>query len=340
MRSNKILNALVKTATLAGVLLVSGVTHAADVYLQTESYSKDLNNNDAVLIESVDMWRFICDPDKDTVTNPHCTDPTSGSPQISLAEGDSLKIYLNDTLSTAVSIMIRGQMEELAGDAFPATGRVRSFAHETAAGSSNTYTWSSLRAGTYLYQSGTHPSIQVPMGLYGALVVGSPVTAVGCSTGQPAYDDDDSCYDDEVVMLFSELDPVQNRAVSGAGGIVSDYPSTINYSPTYLLVNGDLSANFDGIGDATGVLPESRAVLLRLLNAGSRSHTPAIVGLDMTLIAEDGNVYPGNPLCRLRHCCQPARRSTLSSTRPPTMRRSVYTIERRTSPTLPCHKAG
>ena len=35
------------------------------------------------------------------------------------------------------------------------------------------------------------------------------------------------------------------------------------------------------------------SVLLRFLNAGLRSHTPAIVGLDMGLVAEDGNPYPG-----------------------------------------------
>ena len=38
--------------------------------------------------------------------------------------------------------------------------RVRSFATEVAAGSSSTLTWSDLRPGTYLIQSGTQPSIQ------------------------------------------------------------------------------------------------------------------------------------------------------------------------------------
>ena len=34
-------------------------------------------------------------------------------------------------------------------------------------------------------------------------------------------------------------------------------------------------------------------MLLRFLNAGLRSHTPSIVGLEIGLIAEDGNPYPG-----------------------------------------------
>ena len=36
-------------------------------------------------------------------------------------------------------------------------------------------------------------------------------------------------------------------------------------------------------------------LLLRLANAGLRMHIPAAVGLDMTLLAEDGNKLPGMP---------------------------------------------
>jgi len=60
--------------------------------------------------------------------------------------------------------------------------RVRSFGTEVAATPATTgqtptaLTWGGtgqppLRPGTYLLESGTHPSIQVPMGLYGILVV-------------------------------------------------------------------------------------------------------------------------------------------------------------------------
>jgi len=36
-------------------------------------------------------------------------------------------------------------------------------------------------------------------------------------------------------------------------------------------------------------------VLLRLVNAGLRMHVPSVVGLPMSLIAEDGNKLPGVP---------------------------------------------
>ena len=130
------------------------------------------------------------------------------------------------------------------------------------------------------------------MGLYGALVVG-PATGVTCTPPkQPAYDDIDSCYDTDAVLLFSEIDAVQNAAVDAAAGDVDSYPSTVNYNPTWFLINGE---PYNG-ATPPAALPAGtpgNSVLLRFLNAGLRSHNAAIVGLDMGLIAEDGNLYPG-----------------------------------------------
>jgi len=289
MRSNTVLNAIVKTAALAGVLLAPGVSYAADVYLQTESYSKSLPGAGA----GVPMWRFVCDGAAATAAsadNASCSQPSSGSAQINVAAGEALTVHLNNTLPTPVSLIVPGQLGGGAGAPVMAGGRVQSFAPEAAATTGTaTYSWTSVRPGTYLYQSGTHPSIQVPMGLHGALVVGP--TAATCTSGQAAYDSATSCYNDEVVMLFSEVDPAQNAAVIAAGGVIANYPSTINYNPAYLLVNGEVSADLSGISNTA-----DSTVLLRMLNAGSRSHTPAIVGTNMLLIAEDGNLYPGLPL--------------------------------------------
>ena len=307
MRSNNILNAIVKTAALAGVLLASGASYAADVYLETEAYSKDIlkyaPDYDPMtglpapaVLESVPMWRFVCAATA-SVPASACDDTTSDSAQIHVPAGDTLNIYLTNNLPEKVSIVIPGQVEDGAGNPVMVGGRVQSFTKETVgSGGTQTYTWSGVRPGTYLYQSGTHPSIHVPMGLFGALVVDTPTTTVVCAAGQPAYDDADSCYTHDKVLLFSEIDPVQNEAVSAAGGAVGSYPSTINYSPTYLLVNGEVSPDLNDIGDGTGAVPEATSILLRLLNAGSRTHTPAIVGLDMQLVAEDGNLYPGLPV--------------------------------------------
>jgi len=130
------------------------------------------------------------------------------------------------------------------------------------------------------------------MGLFGALVVGPATLSTGaCGVDQDAaYDTANSCYDADAVMLFSEIDAYQNRAVDAAcvGPCdVASYPSTVDYSPSYLLVNGELSATLPTVDDG------GNNVLLRLLNAGLHTHTPSTLSIDMGLLAEDGNVYPG-----------------------------------------------
>ncbi|MEK7424740.1 MAG: Ig-like domain-containing protein, partial [Actinomycetota bacterium] len=162
-----------------------------------------------------------------------------------------------------------------------------------APGATGDYTWSSLRPGTYLYQSGTYPSIQVPMGLYGALVVGPATLTTGsCATGQPAYDNLNSCHDADALLLFSEIDAVQNAAVEAAAGDVAAYPATVDYTPTYFLINGQPYDKTTPPAALSAGDPGD-SVLLRFLNAGLRSHIPAIVGLDMGLLSEDGNSSPG-----------------------------------------------
>lgn len=89
--------------------------------------------------------------------------------------------------------------------------RVQSFAQEVEATHTTALTWSFLKPGTYLLESGTHPSIQVPMGLIGMLVVTS---APATGTAGTAYTGVN--YDTEVPLEFSEIDPVQNNAVNTA----------------------------------------------------------------------------------------------------------------------------
>ena len=110
----------------------------------------------------------------------------------------------------------------------PAQGaRVRSFVAEAAAGSgTQTYTWTALNPGTYLIETGTYPSIQGPMGLYGVLIVYTPAAAGGTALGPgTAYAGTAATaaaptgtpytigYDASVPLLLSEIDPPQNNAV-------------------------------------------------------------------------------------------------------------------------------
>ncbi len=211
----------------------------------------------------------------------------------------------------------------------PAQGpRVQSMATEVGNAATTPLMWSNLKPGTYLIESGTHPSIQGPMGLYGVLVV----TAPDSGSLHQAYPG--VTYNSDVALLLSEIDPVQNNAVadavgtagfsetkvwSGQAGQCGDvppsptavagvantcYPPAVNYDPRYYLVNG---VSFDraapGASRFTYAPPgASGHVLVRFVNAGLRMHAPSIVGAQtgsaisgFSLIAEDGNVLPGAP---------------------------------------------
>jgi hypothetical protein len=105
--------------------------------------------------------------------------------------------------------------------------RVQSFGTEVTTGNTSALVWSSLQPGTYLIESGTHPSIQGPMGLYGILVVTTPPVA-GTTTGGVVSGGTAGCaypgtgtaclapYDADVPILLSEIDPVQNNGVARA----------------------------------------------------------------------------------------------------------------------------
>ncbi len=208
----------------------------------------------------------------------------------------------------------------------PQGPRVQSFATEVAAGNTTSLTWTTPREGTYLLESGTHPSIQGPMGLYGMVVV------TGTSTGGPVTAYTGVNYDTEVRALFSEIDPVQNNAVNAAVNTAgfsetkvwsgqpdrcgnpssSDYqtcyPPAVNYSPRYYLINGvafnktNPGASLISSNPPVVSSPAGKTALVRLVNAGLRMHIPSIVGAQtgsapvapgLSLIAEDGNVLPG-----------------------------------------------
>jgi FtsP/CotA-like multicopper oxidase with cupredoxin domain len=278
--------------------------------------------------KTVPMWGYVC-TNSGLASDPCRTAPNGWAPGPTIiVNPGSLEIDLTNALPMPTSIAILGQYggglgnpTRIASPAHqgqtlttwpasadgsftpPAQGqRVMSFGTEVGLNSTQSYTWTGLKPGTYLYETGTHPSIQVPMGLYGVLVVTNEPQASPFTAGQShhgAFSGNanlaDVPYDADQVLLLSEIDPVQNAATDAANDDESKYPHAVDYKPLYFLVNGKA---FDR--SAPSMLPvganvASGNVLLRFLNAGLRTHIPSTVGLSMSVIAEDGNVLPGVP---------------------------------------------
>src|SRR6266567_409313 len=178
--------------------------------------------------------------------------------------------------------------------------RVQSFATEVAAGATTAtpLTWSHLRPGTYLLESGTHPAIQGSMGLYGIVVVTTAPTGSG-NTGS-AYTS--VGYAADIPLLFSEIDPVQNKAVSTAVatsgfsetatvGVYSAGPiASINLTGVGANYTSAPSVAFVGGSPAPGGAASAQAVVdtdlnsptfgqvtaINLVNAGSYTSAPTI----------------------------------------------------------------
>ncbi|MDE2048331.1 MAG: hypothetical protein KGJ44_07985, partial [Betaproteobacteria bacterium] len=341
--------AVLRAAAASAVLLVAaGVASAANVTVNLTAQRTSTTLPDGM---TVPMWGYC-------TTGSTCASWAPG-PTIKAAPGDSLTINLTNALPTPTSIVILGQLGGGLGaptlapspahparplTTWPAVSastytppaqpdRARSFVPEAAAqlgtaAGTQSYTWAALQPGTYLYETGTQPSIQAPMGLYGLLVVTSAPTVTAATPTTPAavtpgHAYPTVAYDADVSLLFSEIDPVQNAAVdavaakaiaagtaidttkpsaaacAAVGGDATCYPPAVNYAPLYFLINGQAfdatqPLNFPVAAAASAAGPNGN-VLLRMVNAGSRTHVPSVVGLQMALMAEDAHVPPGNP---------------------------------------------
>jgi hypothetical protein len=355
MRFNQLKSTL-NTAVLAVTILLLG---ASTSFAQTVSLTAAPANALLPDGQQVPMWGYTCSaaavaPATCAASNPNAVG--NWSPVvITTTPGSNLTINLTNNLPAKVpetSLVIVGQLGAglgttassaaspahatqsatwpIAGDTSgpqytppPQASRVLSFSTPVANGGTTALVWNNLKAGTYLIESGTHPSIQGPMGLYGVLVVTTPATTTA-GTAYPGVS-----YNAEIPFVFSEIDPVQNAAVtkavsfadfsestvwSGQPGKCGNpssanfgdcYPPAVNYDPRYYLING-VSLDKTAVSKslfATSPATATGAVLVRFVNAGLRMHVPSIVGATtgaapsggFALVAEDGNPLPGTP---------------------------------------------
>jgi FtsP/CotA-like multicopper oxidase with cupredoxin domain len=342
MRFNTFKSLLIKSGLAASVLLLaSGASFAQSVSLTAGATTTTLPDGSVV-----PMWGYSCSAA--AVAPATCvslnTKAAVGtwSPVVITVPPGNLTINLTNSLPAAVpetSLVIVGQLGGGLGTAAtsvaspahatqdttwpiaaagpqnvppPQGNRVQSFSTPVGLAATLPLTWTGLRAGTYLIESGTHPSIQGPMGLYGILVVTTAPagTTAGCAYPGAAAGTCAVTYSAEVPMLLSEIDPVQNKAVNtavntagfsettvwsgqpgGCGnpgspvGVVNTcYPPAVNYTPLYYLINGvafnkslpaATNPSLFPVAPPTGVTGN---VLVRLVNAGLRMHVPSIVG--------------------------------------------------------------
>jgi len=216
-------------------------------------------------------------------------------PVLRVTQGAAVTVTLTNYLDDAsTSIVFPGQT-----GVTTIGGIAGLFTQEAAAnGGTVTYQFKATAPGTYLYESGTDVQVQLPMGLYGALIVDP-------STPGRAYSDASTAYNAEEVLVLSEIDPALNNA---ADPYAFDL---LEYRPTYWLLNGRAyggpagsNANPDVLDpDDASAQPYSSAIsltagqrlLVRYINAGGTHDTMSLLGLYQRVIARDADELTAAP---------------------------------------------
>ena len=281
-----------KLGLLASTLALAAGPATAEVYdLCAAAGTKALPDG-----STVPVWGYALDDNANLADGCGTGVVQIPGPVLDVTDG-TLTINLLNSLPEPTSVVIPGLPNPTSVGSGPtwsdgSTGgrtsadqRVRSFGAEAAAGGAESYSWTGVRPGSFIYHSGTHPQKQVYMGLYGAAIqdsaTGEAYPAIGAS---PAV-----TYDNEVVLFYSEIDPDMNNAIAGG-----THETSIFYHPRWFLVNGEpYVAGMADITTGTGGAPlvAGKNVLLRLFSAAGETHVPVLQGMHMTLHAEDGLQY-------------------------------------------------
>lgn len=225
-------------------------------------------------------------------------------PTLIVRQGETVTINLTNRLPEPVSITFPGQDEVMAltpgGVWEPAlpqyddAGKLVSFTNAAQPGETITYRFVAVHPGTYLYESGTQPHKQVPMGLYGAMVVRpADYDAVDNKTAYGSGTNTE--FDREYLLIMGEIDPAQHLAVQqgltyGLG----------NYKPRYCTMNGRCAPDTmlpdnvphlpcQPLGAMIKMEPGEKG-LLRYVGAGVGSYPLHPHGNHTRLVALDGRL--------------------------------------------------
>ncbi|MBB5630910.1 multicopper oxidase domain-containing protein [Sphaerisporangium krabiense] len=238
---------LVPILVAAGLTVPASPAHAADVAIDLCAAAGTLTLPGPV---TVNVWGFARAGSGGSCAG---VTPSVPGPVLTAGQGDQVSVVLRNTLDTPVSL-------EIPGVSFGQGARVTAPPDGTA-----TATFTASAPGTYLYQ-GTER--QLPMGLYGALIVRPAVAG-------RAYEPASTAYDREAPLVLSAIDPAFNAAPLSA--------DLYRYAPKFWLVNGKAYPDTDPVH---GVAPGTK-VLLRYLNAGFDNTTMRLLGAYERVIARD-----------------------------------------------------
>lgn len=118
-----------------------------------------------------------------------------------------------------------------------------------------------------------------------SFTMSAPATGAGDGsvtlTRQQAYADNATSFNDEAVLVLSEIDTALANAADPAAFDMR------TFAPRYFLINGKAYPHTDPIASAAG-----HRVLLRYVNAGVKHHSMGVLGLRQVFVAKGGSTLP------------------------------------------------
>jgi plastocyanin len=192
-------------------------------------------------------------------------------PELRVTEGDTVRVTLKNELPVPTTIHWHGINVPNAMDGVAGLNQA-----PVKPGETFTYEFIATPAGTRWYHSHTDPALQVPMGLYGALVV---------EPRQPEV-----IYDRDYSLILTEWDLELTPGVAAGTEPVGPKDSMLRggeLGADLFLINGKMHGSIPPL-----MVAEGERVLIRLIHTGAIPHPIHTHGHSFQIVATDGNPVP------------------------------------------------
>jgi len=191
-------------------------------------------------------------------------------PVLCVYQGQTVNVTLTNLLPVSTSIQFPGQTDVKIGTdpvepVADASGNLVSLVPEAAPGGAPvTYSFTANAAGTYLYESGSDPQLQVQMGLFGALVVRpTNITVTGADIMAIPYEDGTATQKTNADAGMTQADA--DAAAAHAGCAYADVSGALHDDGT---ARCDSSAIYDATTGDNGEVRGENILMLSEVDPG------------------------------------------------------------------------
>ena len=248
---------------------------------------------------------YVLTPDGDSILFWGLADGANAvqypSPTMIIHQGDLVTVTLTNQLNVPVSLVFPGQDNVTATSISGPSVNGLLTLEATGVGSVVQYTFLASNPGTYIYNSGTNQTLQIEMGLVGAIIV-RPADVGGDVMEMQAYGSSDTMFDEEFLFLETEMD-VRIHDLIDFGQM--NKVDLTNYFPSNWFLNGRCAP--DTMADAfvpnlpnqpyncMPMMHPGEKLLMRIVVAGRDIHPFHHHANNAWIIAKDGRLLSSGP---------------------------------------------